>query len=180
MNYTSRLLLSLLFTASCRSPQAPTQPAPSSLSFQGPDSGALVRVRDLKDKWVIGRLLEPMSPGATWVILCRDPNSRCQSSSGLAPDSFRVSTLTRLDVRTSAAGKLAGSGLYFGGFVGALIRSPDRTEDTAPMLLGFLAGAGLGGLIGSLFDAWTPVIPCYPHACYRGVPAPLPVRGDST
>jgi hypothetical protein len=158
----------LAVALACRPPHGPTPPAPTVATFQGPDSGILVRTRSHGAKPVIGRLLAPLDSGAPWVILCRDSTQGCRASSSLRPDTVPIRTLEHLDVRTSASGKGAYLGLYLGGLAGALIRSPDRAQDVGPMFVGFFAGGGFGGLVGSLFHTWTPAIPCYPHDCYRG------------
>jgi hypothetical protein len=72
-----------------------------------------------------------------------------------------VDSLQRLQVWGRRGGMMAMLGLYTGAVAGALA---DDREDGGTMLLGGLAGVGLGYVIGSLSQGWNVAIPCV-HLC---------------
>jgi hypothetical protein len=90
----------------------------------------------------------------------------CQAALCAGPASPDVRTvpadsLRRLQVWGRQGGLLGMLGLYTGAAAGALA---DGGEDGGTMLLGGVAAAGLGYVIGSRFEGWNVAIPCV-HVC---------------
>jgi len=159
-------LVFLTLAMSCRTPRSPALPAPAQAPIVVLDSGVRVRLHVRSNGIVTGRLLVSVNSSTQWLVVCIERTLPCDSPPGFRAESLALAAIERLEVRTKATGLSAQFGLYLGGFIGALLHPPDKSEDIGPMFLGFVVGAAVGAAVGSRFEAWIPAFPCSPHVCY--------------
>lgn len=106
-----------------------------------------------------GTLLSRFTDGAPELVICQA--APCDSLTSPGVRRVPADSVQRLQVWGRRGGYLGLMGLYTGGAAGAFAGGD---EDGGWLLLGSLAGAGLGYLIGSQVQGWNVALPCV-HAC---------------
>src|SRR5690348_10418550 len=126
------LLCAFALLAACHGAAPEAIPTPRPPRIVVLDSGAKVRADLRHGRTVIGRVLVRTDSSSRVLVVARD------GAPDAPPDTLSIDQLGALDVRGKSGGRWGLIGFYTGGLAGALIRKPDRTEDSGPMLLGML------------------------------------------
>lgn len=116
------------------------------------DSGAVMRVDFDEESVITGYLLKPFVPGSRGILLCVRPAS-CSGPDASSARDVPLPAIRRLRIPDKATGVGADIGFRLGG----LAALAQDEEDTGMMMLGMLAGAVVGGGIGSRFTRWITV-----------------------
>lgn len=122
-------------------------------------AGARVKVI-LRDGGVVeGTLMSRFRREGPDMVICQA--ALCAGPASPDVRTVPVHSVQRLQVWGRLGGLLGVLGLYTGALGGVLA---DDAEDGGYTLLGGLAGAGLGYVIGSRFEGWNVAMPCV-HVC---------------
>jgi hypothetical protein len=108
---------------------------------------------------VEGTLLSRFRREGSEIVICQA--ALCAGPASPDVRTVPVDSVQRLQVWGRKGGFLGMLGLYTGALGGALA---DGGDDGGTMLLGGLAGMGLGYVIGSRFEGWNVAMPCV-HVC---------------
>lgn len=108
---------------------------------------------------VEGTLLSRFRRGDPDIVICQA--AICAGPASPDVRTVPVDSVQRLQVWGRRGGLLGVLGLSTGALAGALA---DGGGDGGTMVLGGLAGVGLGYVIGSRFEGWNVAIPCV-HVC---------------
>lgn len=108
---------------------------------------------------VEGTLLSRFRREGPDIVICQA--ALCAGPASPDVRTVPVDSVQRLQVWGRKGGLIGMLGLSTGALAGALA---DGGEDGGTMVLGGLAGVGLGYVIGSRFEGWNVAIPCV-HVC---------------